>query len=1152
MGQTATTSSFAATPATIASITVSPQNPSLVVGGTQQFTASANYTDSTSQDVTSTVLWSSSSPAVATINPSGLAIAVTAGSSTITAQLASFSGTSSLNVTTAPAPTLQSITVTPASGANVATGSNLQFTATGTYSDNSTRNLTTQVTWTSTNVAIATIDSAGLATGVAPGSVTVQATLGTVSGSAPLAVSSSTAVLQTIVVSPPFVSVLPAGTQQFTATGHYSDNSTQDLTAQVTWSSSNTLTASISASGQATGLIPGNVIISALYNTTTGTASFTVSVPPTTLQSITVSPTTASIITGATQQFIATGHYSDSSTQNLTSSVTWTSSSAAASINSSGLATGLSAGTSTIGAAYMGDTATATLTVTLPPVTLQSIAVTPASAMINKAATQQFTATGTYSDSSTQNITSQVAWSSSVNGIASIDTTGLATAHLPGMTQIQATLSGQTGSATLTVNPATLTSIAVTPATATVANGTSQQYKAVGSFNDGSTQDMTSNVTWSSSNTAEATINSAGLASTLSTGTVTISAQSGGQTGTATLTISSATPTSLQITPSSISNLPAGDVQQLTTTATFTDGSSQNVTSSAAYSTSDPAVATVNQSGLLSAVGPGSATITATLGGATATLPVTISSAALTSIAVTPASPSIPAGQGRQLTATGTYSDGSTEDLTNIVTWTSSAPSGIPVSSTGNVTVMNPGTATITATHSGVSSTDTVTGTSAVVTAISVSPASATLAVGQTQQFAATATYSDNSQQNVTASAHWSVSDASKASIANGSSAGLLTANAAGSLSAQATIGGVSGSASVTITAATLSSLTINPSAVLSLPAGTTKQLSVTAAYSDGSNADVTNLVTWTSGQASTAFVDTTGLLHGIAGGLTTIDAHLSGVDGTAAVTVGNATLTSIAITPSDPTLALGQTVQMTATGTYSDNSTVNLTSQVQWTSSAPAFATISSTGFVTSVAPGASTITATLNGTSNHTVVLVTSATLQTIAVSSAEASFALGQSLPLKATGFYSDGSQQDLTRSVTWSSSAPSVGVVSSTGSATGVSPGTFNARATSNGITGSESIVVTNATLVSIAVTPNGQTIVDLQGTTVQFTATGTFSNGTTQNLTGNVHWATTGIVVGSISQSGVFSPTGVGVGTVTATQGTITGSASLTVVAVPLL
>ena len=105
---------------------------------------------------------------------------------------------------------------------------------------------------------------------------------------------------------------------------------------------------------------------------------------------------------------------------------------------------------------------------------------------------------------------------------------------------------------------------------------------------------------------------------------------------------------------------------------------------------------------------------------------------------------------------------------------------------------------------------------------------------------------------------------------------------------------------------------------------------------------------------------------------------------------------------------------------------------------------------------------------------------------------------------------------------------------------------------NGITGSESLIVTNAVLTSIAVTPNGQVIVDVQGTTVQFTATGTFSNGTTQNLTSSVHWATTGVVVGSISQSGVFSPTGVGVGTVTATSGTITGSAQLTVVSVPLL
>ncbi len=1150
-GQSATTPSFAVTPAIVASITVSPQNPSVASGNTQQFTAFATYTNNTSQDVSATVTWSSSNPLVASINTSGLATTLIPGSSTITALLGTLSGTANLTVTAAPAPTLQSIAVTPGSNNSIATGSTEQFTATGTYSDGSTQNLTTQVTWTSSNVAFATINSSGLATGVAAGSVTIQAALNGTSGSAPLTVTTAVAVLQTITVAPGFASVIPTGTQQFTATGHYSDSTTQDLTMQVTWSSSNTLTAMISASGLATGVVPGNVTITAVLNTTTGTASFTVSVPPATLQSIAVTPAGASIVTGATQQYTATGTYSDASTQNLTSQVTWSSSTSAASINSAGLATAVAPGSPTIQATLNGTTGTAGLTVTSAAVTLQSIAVTPASAMIAKSATQQFTATGTYSDASTQNLTSQVTWSSSVPGIATIDPTGLATGQLPGVTQISAALSGQTGTATLTVNPATITSIAVTPATATVADGTTQQYKAVASFSDGSTQDLTNTVSWSSSIPADATINSSGLASTTATGTVTISAQSGGQTGTATLTISNATPNGLQITPSSISGLPAGDFQQLTATATFTDGSSQNVTSSATYYTSDPTVATVNQSGNVSAVGPGSATITATLGGTTATVPVTVSNATLTSITVTPANPTIPAGQSQQLTATGTYSDGSTQDLSSSVNWASSNSAAVSVSSTGNVMVMTPGSATITATRSGVTGSDAITGSNAVVTAISVSPASTNLAVGQTQQFAATATFSDGSQQTVTASAHWSVSDASKASIANGSNAGLLTANAAGSLSAIATIGSVTGSASVTITAATLSSLTINPSAVLSLPAGTTKALTVTAVYSDNSNADVTSQVTWTSGQASTAFVDTTGLLHGIASGITTIDAHLSGVDGTAAVTVGNATLTSIALTPSAPTLPLGQTVQMTATGTYSDNSTADISNQVSWTSAAPATATISSTGLVTPVAPGASTLTAALNGVSGSTTLTVTSATLQTISVTSAQGTFALGQSLPLKATGFYSDGTTQDLTNSVAWTSSAPSVGLVSSTGSATGVSTGTFNARATLNGITGLESLVVTNATLVSIAVTPNGQVIVNVTGSHVQFTATGTFSNGTTQDLTHSVHWGTTGIVVGSISQAGIFTPTGVGAGTVTATSGTITGSASLTVVAVPL-
>ena len=532
---------------------------------------------------------------------------------------------------------------------------------------------------------------------------------------------------------------------------------------------------------------------------------------------------------------------------------------------------------------------------------------------------------------------------------------------------------------------------------------------------------------------------------------------------------------------------------------------------------------------------------------------MTVTNAVLASIAVTPANPSMANGLSQQLTATGTYTDGSTQNLTNVATWTTTDATTISVTSTGNATAVKQGSASITAAYSGVSGATTVTSTAAVATAISVSPTPVTIAAGTAQQFAATATMTDGTQQTVTASAHWSVSDPSKASISNSSgSAGLLTSTTAGSINAIATVGTVSGSAMVTITSATLTGLTINPAALTSIPAGTTKQLSVTAMYSDGSNADVTSQVTWSSGSASTAYVDANALLHAVTSGLTTIDAKLSGVTGTAIISVSTATLTSITVTPASPVLALGQAAQLTATGTYTDGSTSNLTSQVQWSSSVMTVATVSSTGLVNPKGTGSSNLTATLSGVSGATTLTVTAATLQSIAVTSAQASFALGQSLPLTATGTYSDGTTQNLTTQVTWSSQTPTVGVVSSTGIATGVHAGSFNARATLGGITGSESLTVTNATLVSIAVTPNNTIVVDLVGATVQFFATGTFSDGSTQALGTSVHWTTTGIVIGTISPSGVFAPTGVGLGTVIATSGSISGSASLTVISAPLL
>ena len=105
------------------------------------------------------------------------------GTSTISATL----GASRLDRADRHRGALQSIAVTPANP-SVAKGMTQQFTATGTYSDNSTQNLTSQVTWASATTSVATITAAGLATGVATGTSTSAPRSGAISGSTVLTV----------------------------------------------------------------------------------------------------------------------------------------------------------------------------------------------------------------------------------------------------------------------------------------------------------------------------------------------------------------------------------------------------------------------------------------------------------------------------------------------------------------------------------------------------------------------------------------------------------------------------------------------------------------------------------------------------------------------------------------------------------------------------------------------------------------------------------------------------------------------------------------------------------------------------------------------------------------------------------------------------
>ena len=617
---------------TLVSIAITAPSGSIAKGTSEQFTAIGTYSDNSIADITGQATWVSSSVGVATIAATGFATSVAPGPTNITA---SFSGiTSNVFALTVTSPTLTSIAITAPSG-SIAKGTSEQFTATGTYRDNSTANITSQATWSSSNSSVATITATGLAAAVATGSTNISASLGNVNSNVvPLTVTSAT--LSSIAITAPNGSIAKGTSEQFTATGTFSDNSTANITSQVTWSSSNSSVATITATGLAAAVATGSTNISASLGNVNSNV-FPLTVTAATLSSIAITAPNGSIAKGTSEQFTATGTYSDNSTANITGQVTWSSSnSGVAIIAATGLATAVATGSTNISAS-LGNVTSNLFPLSVTSATLSSIAITAPNASIAKGTSEQFTATGTYSDNSTANITSQVTWTSSNTGAATISATGLATALAAGPTNITASLSGVTSNVfALTVTNPTLTSIAITAPSGSIAKGTSEQFTATGTYSDNSTANVTSQVTWTSSHSGVATIGATGLATAVTTGPTNITASLSGITSNIfPLTVTNPTLTLIAITAPS-GSIAKGTSDQFTATGTYSDNSTANITSQVTWTSSNTGVANIGATGLATAIATGSTNISASLGSLNSTaFPLTVTNPTLTSIAIT-------------------------------------------------------------------------------------------------------------------------------------------------------------------------------------------------------------------------------------------------------------------------------------------------------------------------------------------------------------------------------------------------------------------------------------------------------------------------------------------------------------------------------------
>ena len=347
------------------------------------------------------------------------------------------------------------------------------------------------------------------------------------------------------------------------------------------------------------------------------------------------------------------------------------------------------------------------------------------------------------------------------------------------------------------------------------------------------------------------------------------------------------------------------------------------------------------------------------------------------------------------------------------------------------------------------------------VTAIAIESQYPRIANGTTNQFKAIGDFDGVFTRDVSGTALWSSANPAVLEISNEpGTIGLATAVSPGTTTVTASLGEVSRDLEFTVTNEVIRLITIEPPPPL--PVGLTVPLTAEGTFSDESRQTLTHLAVWSSDNPDVAAAAPNGLVTAANPGTTVIRAAFGGAEGSANVEVTTASLQSITLDPAaDTVLVPNETLQMKATGQYSDTTEVELTTGIVWTSSNDQIATISEAGLVTAKTAGQTRLTAAFEGRSAS--ITVTVANLESIRVEPAEGAaptVPVNGTLRLTAIGNFGGNVTRDITALVTWDFIATSAGRVTiEQGLVTGDIPGSVTIRARRNGISGTLPIIVT---------------------------------------------------------------------------------------------
>ena len=463
------------------------------------------------------------------------------------------------------------------------------------------------------------------------------------------------------------------------------------------------------------------------------------------------------------------------------------------------------------------------------------------------------------------------------------------------------------------------------------------------------------------------------------------------------------------------------------------------------WTSSANSVATVDASGLVTAAGNGTATITASAGSASGSAVVTVTQS-VASVEVSPSVDELTAlGQTVQLTAEAFDENGYAVAGAEF-SWESSDVAVATVDAGGLVTGVAAGMATITASAGEASGSAVVTVMQSVAS-VEVSPSAQTIALGSTLQLTAEA-FDENGEAVAEVEFAWETSDAAVATVDAG---GLVTGVAAGMATITASAGEASGSAVVTVTQSG-ASVEVSPSAQ-TIALGSTLQLTAEA-FDENGDAVAGAEFSWESSDAAVATVDAGGLVTGVAAGMATITASAGEASGSSVVTVTQS-VASVEMSPSAQTIALGSTLQLTAEA-FDENGDAVAGAEFSWESSDAAVATVDAGGLVTGVAAGMATITASAGEASGSSVVTVTQS-VASVEVSPSAQTIELGSTLQLTAEAFDENG-EAVAEVEFAWETSDAAVAAVDAGGLVTGVAVGTATITASAGSGQGTAEVTV----------------------------------------------------------------------------------------------